>query len=104
MNFTIFLVSAMRLCFQVYLGGLGDLPLNPVYSDIIYSSHDRQHRNLKIEKKSSNWAPIQCGKEILLFCSTAPENVKVYFSFSDTGMYDFFLEMLLFHNMKTYLH
>ena len=98
MYFTILLVSAMRLCFQVYLGGLGDtslLPLNPVYSDIIYSSHDRQYKNLKIEKKSSNWAPIHCGKEILLFCSTAPENVKVYFSFSDTGIYNSLKEVIV---------
>ena len=98
MYFTILLVSAVRLCFQVYLGGLGDtspLPLNPAYSDIIYSSHDRQYKNLKIEKKSSNWAPIQCGKEILLFCSTAPENVKVYFSFSDTGIYNFLKEVIV---------
>ena len=75
----------MRLCFQVYI--LGDQPLDPVYSDIIYSSHDKEHKNLKIEKKSSKWAPMQGGKEILLFCSTAPEGVKVYFSYSDTGMY-----------------
>ena len=79
----------MRLCFQVYLlGDLGVLQqLDPVYSDIVYSSHDKEHKNLRIEKKSSKWAPMQGGKEILLFCSTAPEGVKVYFSYSDTGIY-----------------
>jgi len=78
-------LNSIRLCFQVFLTGLGgEQPtiVPAVVSNVIRDK--KAHGDLNIINHSENWAPVEGGKKILLFTEKiSRDDIEVHFLLDD---------------------